>query len=81
MNEHDRQEGQILDRLKQDAAPRQSFRERAARVGSVYTISYTRAIVAVYDYDREEAGGLPKCMFLLAAKQASDDDTFILLRI
>ena len=56
------------------------FRERARKVGSVYTISYSSAIVAVYDYDREQAGGLPKNAFLLAAKP-DGDESFILLRI
>ena len=56
------------------------FRERAHRVGAVYTISYSSAIVAVYDYDREQAGGLPKNAFLLAAKP-DGDESFILLRI
>ena len=56
------------------------FRDRATRVGSVYTLSYTQAIVAVYDFDRERAGGLAKGMFLLAAKQTGDE-SFILLRI
>ncbi len=56
------------------------FRERARRVGAVYTISYSSAIVAVYDYDREQAGGLPKNAFLLAAKP-DGDESFILLRI
>ena len=60
-----------------DARP---FRERARRVGAVYTISYSSAIVAVYDYDREQAGGLPKNAFLLAAKP-DGDESFILLRI
>ncbi len=57
-----------------------SFRERARRVGAVYTISYSSAVVAVYDYDREQAGGLPKNAFLLAAK-SDGDESFILLRI
>lgn len=56
------------------------FRDRAIRVGAVSTLSYTQAIVAVYDFDRERAGGLAKGMFLLAAKQTGDE-TFILLRI
>ena len=46
----------------------------------MYTISYTDATVAVFDYDREQAGGLPKSTFLMAAKQEGDE-TFILLRI
>ena len=57
-----------------------SFRDRATRVGAVYTLSYTQAIVAVYDFDRERAGGLAKGMFLLAAKQTGDE-SFLLLRI
>ena len=56
------------------------FRDRAIRVGAVSTLSYTQAIVAVYDFDRERAGGLAKGMFLLAAKRTGDE-TFILLRI
>ena len=56
------------------------FRERARRVGVVYTISYSSAVVAVYDYDREQAGGLPKNAFLLAAKP-DGNESFILLRI
>ena len=72
----------VIDNLiesagKPDARP---FRQRAHRVGTVYTISYSSAIVAVYDYDREQAGGLPKNAFLLAAKP-DDDESFILLRI
>ena len=57
-----------------------SFRERSARVGAVYTMTYDRATVAVYDFDREEAGGLPKGAFLVAAKQTGDEG-FVLLRI
>ncbi len=49
-------------------------------VGAVYTISYSDAVVAVYDYDREQAGGLPKNAFLLAAKPEGDE-SFILLRV
>lgn len=58
----------------------QPFRDRATRVGAVYTLSYAQAVVAVYDFDRERAGGLAKGMFLLAAKPAGDE-SFILLRI
>ena len=72
----------ILDTLMESAGKpmRTPFRERAHQVGSVYTISYSQAIVAMYDYDREQAGGLPKNMFLMAAKPEGDE-TFILLRI
>ena len=57
-----------------------SFRERSTRVGAVYSMTYDRATVAVYDFDRERAGGLPKGAFLVAAK-LSGDEGFILLRI
>ena len=57
-----------------------SFRERSARVGVVYTMTYDRATVAVYDFDREKAGGLPKGAFLVAAKQTGDEG-FVLLRV
>ena len=72
----------LMDSLIESAAQPVStpFRERARRVGAVYTISYSSAIVAVYDYDREQAGGLPKSAFLIAAKP-SGDETFILLRV
>ena len=72
----------VLDNLVQSAGQPDSrpFRERARKVGSVYTISYSSAIVAIYDYDREQAGGLPKNAFLLAAKPDTDE-SFILLRI
>ena len=72
----------VMDNLKKDASQPDDrpFRDRASRVGAVYTISYSSAIVAVYDYDREQAGGLPKNAFLLAAKSIGDE-SFILLRI
>ena len=72
----------LLESLKQSAGQpkRTPFRERAKFVGSVYTISYTNAIVAVYDHDREQAGGLPKNGFLMGAK-IEEDESFILLRI
>ena len=80
MTDDDHQDPQILDKLMDGAGEPRSFRDQATRVGSVYTMSYTSAIVAVYDYDREEAGGLPRSMFLLAAKKTGDE-TFILLRV
>ena len=43
-------------------------------------MTYRRAIVAVYDFDREKAGGLPKGGFLIAAKPEGDE-SFVLLRI
>ena len=68
----------ILNQLVNDAG--KSFRERSSRVGAVYTMTYNRATVVVYDYDREVAGGLPKGGFLIAAK-SEGDESFILLRI
>ena len=72
----------LLEALEQSAGQPTitPFRERANPVGTVYTLSYTNAVVAVYDHDRELAGGLPKNAFLMAAKQ-DGDESFILLRI
>lgn len=55
----------VIDGLIQSAGQPDDrpFRERARRVGAVYTISYSSAIVAVYDYDREQAGGHPRTPF------------------
>ena len=66
---HDSSEN-VLDNLIQSAGQpdNRPFRERAHIVGAVYTISYTDAIVAVYDYDREQAGGLPKSTFSHGSK-------------
>ena len=44
-------------------------------------MNYLNATVAVYDYDRELAGGLPKGSFLIAAGPEEGDYNFILLRI
>lgn len=76
----------ILNTLEDQAGqPRLTpFRQRAKKLGSVYAISYTRAVVAMYDYDREQAGGVPQNMFLLAAKadaKREGDESFILLRV
>lgn len=72
----------ILDTLMESAgqSSRSPFRERAQFVGSVFTISYSSAVVAMFDYHREQAGGIPKNMFLMAAKE-SGDESFILLRV
>lgn len=72
----------ILNTLEDRAGqPRLTpFRQRAKKLGSVYTMSYTHAVVAMYDYDREQAGGVPQNMFLLAAKPEGDE-SFILLRV
>lgn len=70
----------LLDELVKDAGSPKSFRKTSFRVGAVYTMAYSRATVAIYDYDREQAGGLPKGGFLIAAKP-DGDESFILLRI
>ena len=58
-----------------------AWRDRAKQVGAVYTMTYTTAIIAVFDYDREKADGLPQNGFLMAAKQDADNGSFILLRV
>lgn len=68
-----------IDRLVEEAG-RTNFRDSSYKVGVVYSMSYSNAIVAIYDYDRESAGGLPKGGFLMAAKQEGDE-SFVLLRI
>lgn len=72
----------FLDTLVEQAGqPRLTpFRQRAKKLGSVYTMSYTHAVVAMYDHDREQAGGVPQNMFLLAAKPEGDE-SFILMRV
>ena len=72
----------VMDELIESAAQPDDrpWRERAKCVGTIYTLSYSSAVVAVFDYDREQAGGLPKNSFLLAAKP-EDGESFILLRI
>lgn len=72
----------ILNTLEDRAGqPRLTpFRQRAKFLGSVYTMSYTHAVVAMYDYHRERADGVPQNMFLLAAK-LEGDESFILLRV
>lgn len=70
----------LLSALERDAGHRADFRSQSIKVGSVYTMNYSLATIAVYDYDREAAGGLPRGGFLIAAKQKGDS-RFILLRI
>ena len=74
----------VLQHLESSAGvlqlPSPSFRELSVRVGSVYMLSYNSATVAIYDFHRERAGGLPKGMFLIAAKETGDE-SFILLRV
>ena len=56
------------------------FRSRCYKVGDVFTITYKRAVVAIRDYDREQARGISKNSFLLAAKE-TDNRSLILLRV
>ena len=69
----------LIRRLVTDVQDTFSFRDDSLHVGSIYTMNYDSATVALYDYDREMAGGLPKGGFLVAAKP-DDDEGFILLR-
>ena len=66
--------------LSSDRMGTRTFRADSHRVGQVYAINYQRSTIAVNDYDREQAGGLPMGGFLIAAKQEGDDG-FVLLRI
>lgn len=70
----------VLETLKNKAGQKslQSFRERAKLVGSVYTIDYSEAVVTIFDHDRDEAGGIAKGMFLLAAKQEGNEPVTLL---
>ena len=67
--------------LSTPAPPLSAFRERSAPIGSVYSLSYDNAVIAVFDRDREEGGGLARYMFLLAAPMEGGDDRFPLLQI
>lgn len=71
---------QLVDGLVDDVQKDLDFRKESSRVGAIYTMSYQSAVVAIYDYDREQAGGLPKGGFLVAA-ESTGDNGFILLRI
>ena len=70
----------LVEGLVKDVQENLNFRAESARVGAIYTMSYQSATVAIYDYDREKAGGLPKGGFLVAAEPQGDKG-FILLRI
>ena len=70
----------LVDGLVDDVQRNLNFRDESSRVGAIYTMSYQSAIVAIYDYDREQAGGLPKGGFLVAAEPEGDNG-FVLLRI
>ena len=75
------EESSFLDSLvNYDSVAAAGFRAESHLVGQVYEINYRRAIVAVNDHDREQAGGLPMGGFLIAAKNDVDEG-FVLLRI
>lgn len=77
---NDKDASGFVDELVNNVQDSLNFRDESVRVGAVYSMSYQFAIVAVYDYDREQAGGLPKGGFLVASKPEGDNG-FILLRI
>ena len=70
----------LVDELVGDVQRNLNFRDEAVRIGAIYIMSYQSATVATYDYDKENAGGLPKGGFLIAAEPQGDNG-FILLRI
>lgn len=73
-------EDNIADGLVNEVQKSLNFRDESSRVGAIYTMNYLSATVAIYDYDREKAGGLPKGGFLIAA-ESQGGNKFILLRI
>ncbi len=59
---------------------------RSTRVGAIYRLDYTEAIVLTHDRWKFEAGGIPQFSFLLATAQdinapQVDDDEVLLLRV
>ena len=78
---HEENERPFLDGLLTNSQMgTKPFRTDSHRVGQVYAINYQQATIAVNDYEREQAGGLPKGGFLITAKQEGDEG-FVLLRI
>ena len=73
-------EANIADGLVNDVQKSLNFRDESSQVGTIYTMNYLSATVAIYDYDREKAGGLPKGGFLIAA-ESQEGNGFLLLRI
>lgn len=71
--------GPLVEESVRASDERRPFRERSNRVGAVYSMDYSRAVVAIFDFHRERAGGLSRCGFLVAAKPEGDEG-FILLR-
>ena len=73
----------LIDHLvdQSNDASTATFRSDSTLVGQIYSMNYDNAVVAVYDFDRERAGGLSRGGFLFAAKEDEDDEELILLRI
>ncbi|MEN3611535.1 DUF87 domain-containing protein [Plantactinospora sp. ZYX-F-223] len=60
--------------------------DRSTRIGAIYRIGYTEAIVLTHDRWKFDAGGIPQHSFLLATAQdintpQVDDDEVLLLRV
>lgn len=60
--------------------------DRSTRIGAIYRIDYTEAIVLTHDRWKFDAGGIPQHSFLLATAQdintpQVDDDEVLLLRV
>lgn len=60
--------------------------DRSTRIGAIYKLDYTEAIVLTHDKWKFDAGGIPQYSFLLATAQdintpQVDDDEVLLLRV
>ena len=60
--------------------------DRSTRIGAIYRLDYSEAIVLTHDKWKFDAGGIPQYSFLLATAQdintpQVDDDEVLLLRV
>jgi hypothetical protein len=60
--------------------------DRSIRIGAIYRLDYTEAVVLTHDRWKFDAGGIPLYAFLLATardvdSQSNDDDEVLLLRV
>src|SRR3954471_21689674 len=60
--------------------------DRSTRIGAIYRIDYSEAVVLTHDRWKFDAGGIPQFSFLLATAQdvaapETDDDEVLLLRV
>lgn len=60
--------------------------DRSTRIGAIYRIDYSEAVVLTHDRWKFDAGGIPQFSFLLATAQSldapqTDDDEVLLLRV